>query len=182
MPALVEHLPPEPPLPEPSWYGKLMCAGVAACAADALTFPVDTAKVRLQVQGETAAGVRHRYRGLVNTLVVIAKNEGPKKLYGGLAAGLQRQICFASVRIGLYDHTKKTYQQMIEGKQATGSPSIPVRIAAGITTGAMAVFVAQPTDVVKVRLQAQPGRYPTTLSAYKHIASVEGVIAVSGKE
>lgn len=34
---------------------------------------------------------------------------------------------------------------------------ISARIAAGITTGAMAVLLAQPTDVVKVRMQAQGG-------------------------
>ena len=28
---------------------KLLCAGTAACIADLLTFPLDTAKVRLQV-------------------------------------------------------------------------------------------------------------------------------------
>lgn len=54
------------------------------------------------------------------------------------------------------------------------------RLLAGCTTGAMAVAVAQPTDVVKVRFQAQarsPGnvrRYCSTLSAYTTIAKEEG--------
>lgn len=52
---------------------------------------------------------------------------------------------------------------------------------AGCTTGAMAVAFAQPTDVVKVRFQAQVReaeggrRYNGTLDAYKTIARVEGV-------
>lgn len=55
------------------------------------------------------------------------------------------------------------------------------RLLAGCTTGAMAVAVAQPTDVVKVRFQAQarsPGnarRYCGTIDAYKTIAKEEGV-------
>lgn len=50
------------------------------------------------------------------------------------------------------------------------------RISAGIITGGLAVLVAQPTDVVKVRLQAQigPGRYTSTLQAYLSIAKNEG--------
>ncbi len=57
---------------------------------------------------------------------------------------------------------------------------VAVRIAAGVTTGGVAVLAAQPTDVVKVRLQAaRPGageaRYPGTLAAYRAIARHEGV-------
>lgn len=52
---------------------------------------------------------------------------------------------------------------------------------AGCTTGAMAVAFAQPTDVVKVRFQAQvrqldgERRYNGTIDAYKTIARDEGV-------
>lgn len=58
---------------------------------------------------------------------------------------------------------------------------IVVRLMAGCTTGAMAVAFAQPTDVVKVRFQAQVRltdggkRYNGTLDAYKTIARDEGV-------
>lgn len=58
---------------------------------------------------------------------------------------------------------------------------VGTRLLAGCTTGAMAVALAQPTDVVKVRFQAQarsPGesrRYCSTIDAYKTIAKEEGV-------
>ena len=56
---------------------------------------------------------------------------------------------------------------------------MPLRILAGITTGGMAVMVAQPTDVVKVRMQAQPRggpqRYKGAIHAYRTIARKEGV-------
>lgn len=58
---------------------------------------------------------------------------------------------------------------------------ILTRLMAGCTTGAMAVTFAQPTDVVKVRFQAQVRltdggkRYNGTLDAYKTIARDEGV-------
>jgi len=37
-----------------------------------------------------------------------------RSLYNGLSAGLQRQMCFASVRLGLYDTTKAFYQQILD--------------------------------------------------------------------
>lgn len=43
------------------------------------------------------------------------------------------------------------------GGKRGGGLDVSARIAAGITTGAMAVMLAQPTDVVKVRMQAQAG-------------------------
>lgn len=55
------------------------------------------------------------------------------------------------------------------------------RLLAGSTTGAMAVAFAQPTDVVKVRFQAQirchghARRYCSTVDAYKSIAKEEGI-------
>lgn len=55
------------------------------------------------------------------------------------------------------------------------------RILAGLTTGGMAVMIAQPTDVVKVRLQAQTtssvagARYAGTWQAYRSIFMNEGI-------
>ncbi|NP_001088647.1 uncoupling protein 1 S homeolog [Xenopus laevis] len=163
-----------PPTPAVKFIG----AGTAACIADLFTFPLDTAKVRLQIQGETtgsAAVNGIRYKGVFGTLSTIVKTEGPKSLYNGLVAGLQRQMSFASIRIGLYDTVKLFYTN---GKEKAGIGS---RILAGCTTGALAVTVAQPTDVVKVRFQAQANlhgvkkRYNGTMDAYKTIAKKEGI-------
>lgn len=122
-------------------------------------------------------------------------------LYNGLVAGLQRQMSFASVRIGLYDSMKQFYTRGTESespdrgsilsfnegavivtiKRTCKGSGIVTRLMAGCTTGAMAVALAQPTDVVKVRFQAQARqadggrRYNSTLDAYKTIARDEGV-------
>ncbi|KAJ9599200.1 hypothetical protein L9F63_010331, partial [Diploptera punctata] len=173
-------------------YLKLLTAGTAACVADFASFPLDTAKVRLQIQGEGrpvvavnnggallvrggAAGAQ--YNGLIGTIITITRQEGPRSLYNGLSAGLQRQMCFASVRLGLYDSVKTLYQQLLDGNRGD-SLNVGCRVAAGLTTGALAVLLAQPTDVVKVRFQAQQKqngpRYKTTMQAYKTIAAQEG--------
>ncbi|XP_024121112.1 mitochondrial uncoupling protein 2 [Oryzias melastigma] len=165
----------------PSAAVKFVGAGTAACIADLLTFPLDTAKVRLQIQGESAASApigrapTSVYRGVFGTIITMVRTEGPLSLYSGLVAGLQRQMSFASVRIGLYDSVKQFYTR------GSDHVSIGTRLLAGGTTGAMAVALAQPTDVVKVRFQAQTRsnehakRYCGTIDAYKTIAKEEGV-------
>ncbi|XP_068600083.1 dicarboxylate carrier UCP2-like [Brachionichthys hirsutus] len=162
----------------PSPAVKFFGAGTAACIADLVTFPLDTAKVRLQIQGEAqkAEGTNaKKYRGVFGTISTMVRTEGPRSLYNGLVAGLQRQMSFASIRIGLYDSMKQFYTR------GTESAGIVTRLMAGCTTGAMAVAFAQPTDVVKVRFQAHARsadggrRYNGTLHAYKTIARDEGV-------
>ena len=56
---------------------QLLTAGTAACIADLITFPLDTVKVRLQVQGE-AGSKAVMYNGVLRTVFGIARNEGPK--------------------------------------------------------------------------------------------------------
>lgn len=167
---------------------KFLTAGTAACIADFATFPFDTAKVRLQIQGEGAAvklvsnglisAEAVQYRGLVGTISTIAKQEGTRALYNGLSAGLQRQMCFASIRIGLYDGTKGFYQKLLN--ESPDGLNVLTRVMAGLTTGGFAVICAQPTDVVKVRFQAQnrnnnSNRYKSTMQAYRMIGREEGV-------
>ncbi|KPP71733.1 hypothetical protein Z043_109322 [Scleropages formosus] len=91
---------------------KVLSAGTAACIADLVTFPLDTAKVRLQIQGEKAAveaAKNIRYRGVLGTIGTMVRTEGPRSLYNGLVAGLHRQMAFASIRIGFYDNVKQFY-------------------------------------------------------------------------
>ncbi|XP_013775640.1 mitochondrial uncoupling protein 2-like [Limulus polyphemus] len=174
---------------EPTVVIKFFSAGTAACIADSITFPLDVAKVRLQIQGEGNAPVKitgnsflkttvtPKYRGMLGTLTTIARQEGPKSLYNGLCAGLQRQMAFASVRIGLYDSIRSFYQNLLSGPNSQAG--VGIRIMAGITSGGMAVICAQPTDVVKVRMQAQvsgqPKRYTGALQAYRMIGREEGM-------
>ena len=94
-----------------------------------------------------------------------------RALYNGIIPGLQRQMAFSAIRIGAYESVKNTYTQ-ITGAQSTLS-LLGVRIAAGVTTGTIAILSAQPTDVVKIRMQAElrnPGeksRYSGVWHAYK---------------
>lgn len=145
-----------------------------------MTIPLDTAKVRLQIQGQMKAeqgeAYKAKYNGMFHALKTIFVEEGPMALWKGITAGLQRQIIFAGLRIGLYP----TVRDLICGKGGK-EPTLTQRIIAGLLTGAFGIAVACPTDVVKIRLQAEgkkpagePKRYKGSLDAYKKIITEEG--------
>ena len=62
-------------------------------------------------------------------------------------AGLQRQVVYGGLRIGLYEPIKKLYvgKDHPVGKDV----GLGIKIAAGLTTGALGITVASPTDLVK---------------------------------
>lgn len=59
----------------------------------------------------------------------------------------------------MYDSTKAMYSKLLN--ERPDGMHIATRVMAGLTTGGLAVVCAQPTDVVKVRFQAQK-KEPTT--------------------
>ena len=130
------------PSPSPGLPVQLLTAGSAACVADLITFPLDTAKVRLQVQGEASALVMEgssRYAGVIGTVKNIASHEGPKALYNGIVPGLQRQMAFSAIRIGAYENVKQFY------KNKTNGTAIRITVGLHFTCGSMTIanFILQ---------------------------------------
>ncbi|GER25678.1 mitochondrial uncoupling protein [Striga asiatica] len=161
-----------------------VCSAFAACFAEFCTIPLDTAKVRLQLQkrvpSEDSAS-EPKYKGLLGTVAKIAKEEGILALWKGIIPGLHRQFLYGGLRIGLYDPVKV----FLVGSYYFGDVSLVSKILAALLTGAIAITVANPTDLVKVRLQAEgklpvgvPRRYSGALDAYYTIVKQEGVAAL----
>lgn len=126
-------------------YQLFVAGGVAAMIAEALTIPLDTVKVRMQIfQGQ--------YKSATACLREVAATEGPAALYNGLSAGLWRQAIFASLRIGMFDVYMQYTAQRKGGNQ---NVTLLDRIIGGVLTGGIAIAVANPVDVIKVRFQAE---------------------------
>ena len=78
------------------------------------------------------------------------------------AAGLHRQCLFGGLRIGLYEPVKKVYM----GDRPPTDAPLYLKVAAGLTTGAVAIAIASPTDLVKV---SAPERSSGVLAACHHM-------------
>jgi solute carrier family 25 uncoupling protein 8/9 len=85
-------------------------------------------------------------------------------------------MVFASMRIGLYDPVLR----LVAGD--SGEVGLGRRILAGLLTGAIGICVASPTDVVKIKLQAQmtsgTSIYKNSTDCYRKIVAEEGVVGL----
>jgi len=157
------------------FLANFVCGGSAACVAEFVSLPLDTTKVRMQLQGRDLQHVK-KYKNMFHGIGVIAKEEGPQALWKGLVPGLLRQMVFASLRIGLYQPVREFYHK------GPGEAPLYKKILAGLTTGTIGISIANPTDLVKIRLQAEgrlppgvPKRYNGTVDAFTKIYRLEGL-------
>lgn len=124
-----------------------------------------------------------RYKGLFGTVRTIAAEEGTQSLFAGLSAGLQRQMIFSGLRVGLYFEIRN----WITGPLQEGQfPTLIQKIKTAIISGSIAITVANPCDVVKIKLQSQgrlmsqgiPPQYKGSLHCYRSIIQAEGLVGL----
>jgi len=157
----------------------------AAC----FTNPVDVIKTRLQLQGELGSSSvsgqsnEKHYRGFFRGLVQIVKDEKLRGLYKGLVPSLLREGTYSTLRMGGYEVFRDVFFS-INSYYGYQTPGIPLwqKIISGMLSGAIGAAIANPTDLVKVRLQAEgklkPGqqkRYHGTVDAFVKIIKHEGL-------
>lgn len=147
--------------------------GVSACIAEFGTFPIDTTKTRLQIQGSdsqrnlTAQKCQKRYRGMLHALLRISSEEGVRALYYGIAPAVLRQATYGTIKFGLYYTLKKNLSKNNEEHLGTN-------VFCAVTAGVVSSAMANPTDVLKVRLQGghqdfrNMGLVDAFLSIYRH--------------
>lgn len=82
------------------------------------TIPLDTAKVRLQLQKRATLGEEYgtsKYKGLLGTVATIAQEEGFIALWKGIIPGLHRQFIYGGLRISLYEPVSIKYPGYLVG-------------------------------------------------------------------
>jgi len=159
---------------EPKWV-RFVTGGAASMTAEVATIPVDTVKVRLQVQtAQTALPGAIHYNGAFDCVAKIIKNEGLKGLYKGLVPALLRQASYSSLRMGVYEPIRN----VVSGDNP--KPEFLQKVLAGGLAGGLGIAIANPTELVKIRMQADKvgTRYRGTLDAFQQIVKNEGVLGL----
>lgn len=144
--------------------------------------PVDVVKTRLQMDG--SGGSVKLYNGSMDCAAKLAKSEGPGALFKGLPPALVRQSTYGSLRYGLYGPIKNSM-----GIKAGEKVPLWKKILAGGSAGGIASAVANPTDLIKVRLQTDgmtkdaegkylPKRFNGMVHAFTTVVKEEGVLAL----
>lgn len=126
-----------------SFWEMFGIGGSASIIAEVATLPLDTIKVRLQVQQD-------KYSGLIACTRAIYREEGVLAFWQGVSAGIIRQIFYASFRISIFDLAMKKLERK---KGGFANVTLLDRIVWGIISGSIAISIANPFDVLKVRFQ-----------------------------
>ena len=127
---------------------------VADLAASPLYVPTEVLKTRLQLQGRfnnPSFKSGYNYRGTVNAITTIVRQEGLSAMFYGYRATLGRDLPFSALQFAFYEKERQA-AIWLEG---TRNLSLPMEVFVGATAGGAAGVLTCPFDVVKTRMQTQ---------------------------
>ena len=130
----------------------MLCTpGLSAMIAESITYPIDTAKTRLQLQGQDTdkRWVSIKYRGMTNCLGTMVREEGTRAVYQGLSSALLRQAVYGTIKFGLYYSAKEALPA-----PSTKRTGCALNLGCAVWAGCVSSAIATPTDVIKVRMQS----------------------------
>jgi len=135
---------------------------VSSGLAEVVTLPIDTVKVRLQLQhsslqkiataASTSASIRPEYSGMVDCFGKIVREEGARSLWNGISPALLRQCLYSSSSLVLYEPIRELVVP------ADTEPNYLQRLIAGGSAGGISIAIFNWTEVVKTRLQSSHTR------------------------
>jgi hypothetical protein len=129
---------------------RMLFAGIACVCSGSATHPIDTIKTRMQIMGEAGARSKVNYGGnFFSTGKTVIKNEGVAGLYKGIQATWMRESIYSTLRLGLYEPFK-----VLLGAKDTAHTSFYIKFIAGGMSGIIGSAIANPTDLLKTRMQA----------------------------
>src|SRR3989338_2110379 len=131
-------------------WTRLALTYAGSIVAESLTYPLDITKTRLQLQGQGHLHASERL-GAMRMALQIASKEGVLALFAGLSPALLRHAVYSPIRIVGYEQMRQSFAG--PGGDVT-QLHIWQRGLAGAASGVVGQFIASPTDLIKVRMQA----------------------------
>ncbi|XP_021945495.1 mitochondrial basic amino acids transporter [Folsomia candida] len=149
-------------------------AGCVGGAAGVIVgHPLDTVKVRLQIQSSDNI----KYKGTFDCLRTIVKHEGSRGLYKGISSPLFGVAGVNALIFGVYG----SLRPYVHGEPGHGA--LWAHFAAGSVSGAVQSFIASPMELVKTRMQVNESQAtPSTSSPNKAPSSMEVLRSIYQKE
>lgn len=146
--------------PVPIWKYCVSGAASGCCSAFVLT-PVELVKCRLQVQADSGAGLMGaarqgpRYKGVLDCVAHILRQEGPAGMWRGQAGCLAREVPGNIAWFGTYEIAVRGIQ-VARGYNRKADVPLAWKALAGASAGVAYWLVPFPADTVKSKLQTDP--------------------------
>ncbi|KAF2074568.1 hypothetical protein CYY_004114 [Polysphondylium violaceum] len=151
-------------------FYRFFFGGLSCMAAATVTNPIDVLKTRLQIQGELSS--MKSGNGLFKSTIQIIENEGFLALYKGLGPSLLRESTYSTLRMGGYDIIKGYFVDQ------NGKTNLLSKVLSGAISGGVGASIANPSDLIKVRMQAHSAngaKYRSIGQAFMEIIEKEGI-------
>jgi hypothetical protein len=170
-----------PLLPESRRTRQAMAGAGAGALTKTSVAPLERVKILFQIQGMQAqAGERAKYRGLVQALRLIVREEGGLALWRGNGANCVRVVPVYALKFTFND----AFKDMVRSGQpgASGDLSVAQRMMAGTMAGLCQTTITYPLELIRTRLSlgaALSGvEYKGILDCLKLTVRHEGVAAL----
>ncbi|KAL6042904.1 Solute carrier family 25 member 25 [Balamuthia mandrillaris] len=129
----------------PSVLEKLLAGSMAGVVSQTMIYPLEITKTRL------ALAKPGEYSGIADTITKIAKHEGVRALYRGLAPSLIGIIPYAGVDLAVYS----TLKEWVQKRNASKETGILTSLGCGAVSSTCGQVVAYPLQLIRTRMQAQ---------------------------
>ncbi|EIW62568.1 mitochondrial carrier [Trametes versicolor FP-101664 SS1] len=137
-------------VPRDSQYAlKFVGAAISNMVSSAICNPTDIVKVRQQLRRQTPGASGSSFWSVG---VEMARKEGVLSLTGGLSASMLRELVYSGIRMGTYEFFKDKLHTASKG--ALTREGLPLKVAAASIAATIGSALANPADLVKVRMQA----------------------------
>lgn len=128
-------------------------------ASSVFYVPSEVLKTRLQLQGRynnPCYNSGYNYKGTVDAIKTIIKDEGWQTLFYGYKATLFRDLPFSALQFTFYENFRNAAYTL--SKKDKAEPlSTALELLTGAAAGGLAGVLTTPPDTVKTRMQTQNG-------------------------
>ncbi|KAJ5758250.1 uncharacterized protein N7511_006944 [Penicillium nucicola] len=144
--------------PTLSPWGSAVAGATGAVLANAMVYPLDLVKTKLQVQVKQKEGAEksddlERYESTVDAINKIVEKEGVSGLYSGMAGAL---LGVASTNFAYFYWYSVVRTLYMATAKTTKSPGTAIELSLGAAAGAVAQIFTIPVAVITTRQQTQP--------------------------
>mmetsp|Transcript_30177 Transcript_30177/g.39756 ORF Transcript_30177/g.39756 Transcript_30177/m.39756 type:complete len:306 (+) Transcript_30177:210-1127(+) len=165
------------------FYQKTLSGMLSGAIAVTIGTPFDVALVRMQADSMKPLAERNNYANVFDALARVAREEGFKSLYAGLAPNIGRGMSMNVGMLACYDQARQMICAVLGDDPK--KPGLPAQLASSATAGFCAAAFSLPFDMLKSRMQdlkkSKPGGKPLPYSNLQECAMYiyrrEGVLA-----
>jgi hypothetical protein len=140
------------------WSLSFLAGGMAGMTASAATYPLDLARGRITGKLAGPGGKKH-YNGIINTVMVTAREEGVRALYKGITPTLLGAMPYEGIKFGTVGILEYIFPK--DNSNDSKSYKVTRKLIFGGCGGVMASVITYPNDTVRRLLQLQGSKGTT---------------------